>query len=120
MNVQEIIFLAAAAGVALLLWRWLNPPRRIVIDDRGILDRSLRMGWIRWHDIEGAYQPTSVDDTLSLRLHPDRRAARRLRRARRAGADADQGVVDVYVNLSGTDVSALEILQLIVAKNGCH
>ncbi len=117
MNLQEILFLVGAAGIALLLWRLLNPPRRVVIDERGILDRSLRVGWIRWDDIEGAYQPTSVDQTLSLRLRPDHRVARRLRRTRRAGHD---GAVEVYVNLSGTDVSPLEILQLIMAKNACR
>ena len=120
MNPQEILFLVGAAGIALLLWRLLNPPRRVVIDERGILDRSLRVGWIRWDDIEGAYQPTSVDQTLSLRLRPDHRVARRLRRTRRAGPDDHDGTVNVYVNLSGTDVSPLEILQLIMAKNACR
>ena len=118
MNLQEILFLAVAAGIALLLWRLLNPPRRVVVDERGILDRSLRVGWIRWDDIEGAYQPTSVDETLSLRLHSSHRVARRLRRTRRVARG--DGAVDVHVNLSGTDLSPVEILQLIMANNACR
>ena len=116
MTVLEIFFLAAAAGSALVFWRLLNPPPRLVVNERGILDRSLRIGWIRWNDIEGAYQPHALDDTLSIRLCPDGRTSRRLRRRRTSGST---DTVDLKLDLAGTDMSAVEILQQIMARSGC-
>ena len=76
----------------------------------------MRIGWIRWNDIEGAYQPHAMDDTLSVRLCPNGRSSRRLRR-RRVSAASDG--IDIQLDLSGTDLSPVEILQEIMARSGC-
>jgi hypothetical protein len=105
--------IAVALGAMALLWRSLNPPPPLEISERGILDRRLRLGWIPWAEIEGAYLPGPGDrDCLRIRLNAGPRLARRLRR-RRASVAADPA--EVLVDLAGTQMSAVGVLQQIVA-----
>ncbi len=116
MNVYDIMMLTGAAGLALLMWRLLNPPRRLVITDRGILDRGLRLGWIQWDEIEGAYQPRVGDqDRLRLKLRISDRLSRRLRRRFRRGGVPE--LMEVNLNLVGSSLSVVEILQRILAHD---
>ena len=104
--------LALAATLLALMWHWLMPTDRLTIGERGILDRALRLGWIRWDEIDGAYQPSAIDrQGLHLKLKPSRRLARRLRR--RDGSFAG-GPVDVRLDLAGTGISPAELLQQIL------
>jgi len=113
MPLFELVVIVLALGLALVSWRLLNPRHQLTIGERGILDRSLELGWIRWDEIEGAYQPSSrQDDCISLRLRVTERLARRLHsRGREA-----KGSLEVRLNLAGTDTSAVELLQLIMAR----
>jgi hypothetical protein len=114
MTFLEVLLLIAAAGLALGLWTLLNPAPRLVIDERGILDRNLRIGWIRWNDIEGAYQPHAMDDTLAIRLCPHGRLSRKI--GRRTGEAPE---VDIRIDLTESDLSPVEVLQEIMARSGC-
>lgn len=111
--------LALTLGSALLvvsLWRLLSAPERLVIDERGILARNLRLGWIRWDEIEGAYPPGMEDDgAIRLRL---RRSERLLRRLAGSGQRAQEGWLEVRLELAGTGRGAVEILQAILAHGG--
>ena len=118
MGLYEVMLALVAIGLLAVGWRLLLPSRQLVVDDRGILDRRLRLGWIRWDEIEGAYQPSAQDNQrLRLRLRRSERLERRLLRQRRpavaSGLDPDS--LDVQVNLAGTGMAPAELLQIIVA-----
>jgi hypothetical protein len=96
-------------GLLVLVWRALHRTSRLEIGDRGILDRSLGLGWIRWEEIEGAYQRRSLEEqSVFLRLRPTERIRRRLARA-------PEQPFDVRLDLSGTGLSPVEVVQEILA-----
>jgi hypothetical protein len=104
--------LLVLSGAIVVLAYWLVRSRpRLVVTDRGILDRSLGLGWICWDEIEGAYRSRPG---VSLRLRPETRAARRLGRRR----DPAAGPLTVRVDLDGTNVTPVELLQAVVARGG--
>ena len=108
-----------AVGFAYLLWRLLSPQSPFVISDRGVLDRSQRLGWIPWDEIEGAFPPTAHErDTLCVKVRVSERLARRLRRSRglRKGEPLPESV-EILLDLSGSDTSAVEILQEVIARS---
>jgi len=106
------VLLLVISGAIAFVASWLVRSRpRLLVTDRGILDRSLGVGWICWDEIEGAYQSRPG---VALRLRPEARAARRLRPGR-APASA---TLTVRVNLSGSDVTPVELLQAVVARGG--
>lgn len=115
------LFLSALmVGIVLFSWRWLDPTLRIAVGEKGIRDRALGLGWIRWDEIEGAYQPTAHDrDGLRLKLRLSRRLARRLRRR---APDLDGGIsgdsLEVRIDLAGVGLSPAEVLQEILAHGG--
>jgi hypothetical protein len=118
----EILVAAAAACMVWLGWRLARRPRRVVVHDRGILDRDLGLGWISWDEIEGAWQPSLRDQqALHLKLRPGDRLARRLRRGGssvREPGPRDESAVELRLDLTGTGLSPLELLREILARTG--
>ena len=116
---MDLALTLALAGVILLVAvgiRLFRPAPRIEIGDRGILDRSLGLGWIRWEEIEGAYQRRSQEhDAVFLRLRATERLLRKLRRADRDGATELGQVFDLRLDMSDTEVSSVELVQEIMA-----
>jgi len=104
--------------VALLAsaWRLLHEETRLEIGERGIHDRSLGLGWIRWDEIEGAYQRRSIEqDSIVLRLRRSKRLERRLLSQGRRSGTAELDSLHVRLDLAGTSLSPVEILQEILA-----
>jgi len=119
MDLLQLTLIAIAVGLAFIGWRLLNPPLRLLISDRGILDRNLRIGWIHWDEIEGAYQPTIDDrDSIRLKLRRTERLLRKLTYRSRKKARPQASLLDVRLDLTGTDITPLEILQEILAHGG--
>ena len=106
---------AVSVIVATLLyvcWRWIAPAPRLIVDERGILDRQLRIGWIRWDEIEGAYPPRDGENAIRLRLRPTLRLRQRLaRRLSGLSGAAAGGSLELRILLTDTEWSAVEILQ---------
>lgn len=101
----------AIAGVAVLILLWRRARPRLRIDERGILDPRLRLGLIRWDEINGAYHPSARDgDAVQLELRVTERIRRRL-----AGA-APGPTLDVRLDLSRSDISPTQLVQKIVAS----
>jgi hypothetical protein len=114
--VSSIVFLVSLLAVG---WSLFFRSRRLEIDDRGILDRSLGLGRIRWEEIEGAYQgPRSQRDSVFLRLRPTDRVLRRLRGARPPAPRSADAPVDVRLDLSDAELTPFEIVREIVARGG--
>lgn len=114
MSWTQTLWIIAALGLLWVGWRLHRPPLRLHISERGILDRRLRLGWIPWDEVEGAYGPSLDDrDSLRLRLRATHRLRRRLRRLAREIAP-DSTSVDVRLDLSGSDFNAVELLQFVL------
>ena len=98
----------------------LNSRPRITIDDKGIVDRTLRYGLIEWSDIEGAYVKRKaivglVATFVCLQLRDTKKYTDRLPpTARRlVGRNARAGATPVSLNLIGVDVEPEVILSVI-------
>lgn len=115
MAAVSLILIAIAGGLALVLWRVLNPPPLLEISERGIRDRRLALGWLEWHAIEGAYRPRyNEGDRLLLRVNVDERLGRRLRR-RKVQDPALPERLELQLDLTGTGYSEVEVLHEIMA-----
>ena len=114
MGLPDVLVLAIGAGAAWLMWRLVHPRARLVIGDRGILDRSSGLGWIHWDEIEGAYRTRSDrDESVLLRVRCSERLARRLQARRSVGCTSS---FEVPLALEGTSVSGVEVLQQILSR----
>jgi hypothetical protein len=115
---DPILLLAVFSGVILLTvgWRLFNPAPRLEIGERGILDRSLGLGWIRWEEIEGVYQRRALEqDSVFLRLRPTERILRRIRRREDVATTGPVQPFDVRLDLADTGLSPVELVQEIMA-----
>ena len=117
----------AAVGIlgtlVLLTWTWkaVHNSHRLEIGERGILDRTLGLGWIRWDEIEGAYQRRSLDqDSVFIRLRPSRRIRRKLDGLKGTPARVPSESLDIRLDLTGTDVTPVDIVQEIIAHGSAR
>jgi len=115
MTLLEVLLALLAAIVVLSFWRMFHTRRGVEINERGILVRELRLGWIRWDEIEGAYHPSHDDQQLHLRLRVSERMKRRMRRSGRATRRDLPGSVEVQLDLSHAGITPFELLQVIMA-----
>ena len=104
-------------GVALVFTRQLSDRRpRITIDEKGILDRTLRMGVVEWNDIDGAYLKRMPGATfICLQLRDAKKYTSRLspRVQRVVALNEKLGATPVSLNLTGVDAKPQDILDLI-------
>ena len=113
MGLTEVILTVVVLTIAGALWWLAYPLTPVQIDARGILDRRLGLGRIRWDEIEGAWQPRDGGGRrVQLRLRVTDRLSRLL--ARRSPAPPPT-TLEVPLDLSGTEISGIELLQEIVA-----
>ena len=119
MTTVETILIGIAFVLVLVLWVALYPRPRLQMTDRGFFDRELRLGWIGWDEIEGAYTPNPRDESggLRLRLRPGAKLLRRLR-GRTGTALWQDGTCELSLDLSETDISPVELLQEVLSRSG--
>jgi hypothetical protein len=116
---MSVAFFGACAVV--FVWQLLDRRPRIVIDDRGILDRTLRVGVIEWGDVEGAYlRRIQGNPFLCLELRdPEKYTARLSPTLRRVVAlNRTLGFTDLSLNLTGVDVAPELVEELVVKELG--
>ena len=125
------VWMIATEGSSLLAWectvffgctalvfvRQLSDRRpRITIDEKGILDRTLRMGVIEWNDIDGAYLKRMPGATfICLQLRDAKKYTSRLspRVQRVVALNEKLGATPVSLNLTGVEAKPQEVLDLI-------
>ncbi len=119
MTTIETVLIGAAFALVVVLCVVLYPRPRLQLSERGFLDRDLRLGWIDWDEIEGAYPPNVQDaEGLRLRIRPGARLLRRLRR--RNDSATEDGTYELRLDLSDTDISPVELLQEVLSRTGSH
>lgn len=105
------------AGLIVSAWQIADSRPRLIIDERGVLDRTLGVGRIPWGDIEAAYvRSISGNDFICLELRNAAEYKRRLSKVRRALAAGNRGLgfTDFNLNLSGVDARTDEVFALVV------
>ena len=107
-------------GAALLFARELVDPRpRLVIDDRGIFDRTLWVGVIDWHDITDAYVRSAHGHAfICLSLRDPMKYTMRLSPLvhRLVSSNHTLGFAELSLNLAGIDLDAEKLRELIVRE----
>lgn len=110
-----VVFFGGCALIA--CWMLIDTRPRLVIDRRGIWDRTLGVGFIPWEDVQGAYlQSISGNDFICLELHDPNRYRSRLSRVRRAMSSANEalGFSDFSINLCGIAARTEEVFELVL------
>ena len=89
---------------------------RIVIDDQGVFDRTLKVGRIEWADIRGVFLKRSQGQAyICLDLREPSKYTQRLSPLLRRMVELNRtlGFTDLSLNLTGTTVSPEQIEELI-------
>jgi hypothetical protein len=105
------------SGIPIFVWQLADSRPRLVVDERGVLDRTLGVGLIVWGDIEAAYvRSINGNDFICLELRNREQYWRKLSKVKRAMAAANRslGFTDFNLNLSGVDVNTDELFELVM------
>lgn len=92
---------------------------RIVIDERGIFDRTLRVGVIEWHDIEHAYLNSIAGNPfVSLVLtDPEKYLQKAIAWQRKlARLNKYLGAETININVGGINKSPDEVLAVVLMR----
>jgi hypothetical protein len=103
-------------GPVVFLWKLLDRRPRVVIDEYGIFDRMLGVGWITWPDIDGAYvSAVNGVEFICLRVRKPSSYLGKLSWVRRklAGANRVLGFTEFNVSVTGTSANTGEVFQLV-------
>ena len=105
------------SGLVVSIWQIVDSRPRLIIDEYGVLDRTLGVGRIAWGDIEAAYvRSINGNDFICLELKNSEKYAQKLSRVKLAMAAANRGLgfTDFNLNLSGVDASTDEVFELLM------
>jgi hypothetical protein len=105
------------AGIPIFVWQIADARPRLIIDERGVMDRTLGVGRIEWADVEGAYVAAiSGNDFICLELRNPEKYRRKLSKVRRwmAAANLNLGFTDFSINLSNVGAGTEEIFELVL------
>jgi hypothetical protein len=112
-----IIFFGACALVS--AWQLFDARPRIVIDDRGILDRTLNVGVIEWSDIlDATVKRTHDNPFICLDLRDPAKYVGRLSPMMRRMVDLNRrlGFTELSLNLTGTNMDPERLRELILKE----
>lgn len=107
------------AGSSVFIWQLVDARPRLVINDQGVMDRTLGVGVIPWKEIKDAYQQSiNGYDFICLELHNPEPYLQKLSAVRRAMASANRGIgfTDFSLNLSLAAVNPDEVFELVLKK----
>jgi hypothetical protein len=107
-------------GIPLFIRQLLDTRPRLVIDESGVLDRTLGVGRIAWGDIESAYvKSIKGNDFICLTLRNPEVYLGTLSPTRRAMATANRklGFTEINLNLSGVAADTNEIYELVLKNS---
>ncbi len=105
------------SGIPVCVWQIADSRPRLVIDERGVVDRTPGVGRIAWGDIEAAYvRSISGNDFICLELKNPEKYSQKPSKVKRALAAANRGLgfTDFSLNLSGVDARTEEVFELVM------
>jgi hypothetical protein len=105
------------SGVPIFIWQIADARPRLIIDERGVIDRTLGVGRIEWADVEGAYVISiSGNDFICLELKNPEKYRQKLSQVRRwmTTANRNLGFTDFSINLSNVAAGTEEVFELIL------
>lgn len=111
-----LVIMFFGSGIPLFIWQLADSRPRMVLDDYGVLDRTLGVGQIAWSDIEAAYvRSISGNDFICLELRNPEKYARKLSKVKKAmtAANRNLGFTDFNLNLSGIDARTDEVFEMV-------
>ena len=114
---SAIVFFGGCALVG--AWQLLASRPRLVIGERGVFDRTLKIGVIEWHDINGAFVKRLRGNTfVCLELRDPAKYTGTLPPIgrRRAEANRNLGFTPISLNLTGLAVDADRICELLLKE----
>jgi hypothetical protein len=118
-----IVALFSCVGVPFAR-RALDCRPRLVIDDTGVLDRTLKIGLVPWNEIRGAALDfVEGQEFVCLQVcNPEESAENQERkvssaRRRLAAANRDAGFAEVTLDLSGVSMATEDVLALIQQRS---
>ena len=106
-------------GVTVFVRRLFDKEPRIVINDVGILDRSLGVGVIEWRDIRSAYiWSYQRSECICLELYDTKRYTKKLSPVRRLFVALNRAVnaTPFSITASGTNGSTEQVMQPILRR----
>ncbi|HRH40153.1 MAG TPA: STM3941 family protein [Pyrinomonadaceae bacterium] len=112
-----VAILFFGTGIPVSIWQIADSRPRLIIDEQGVLDRTLGVGRIDWEDIIAAYvRSISGNDFICLELKNPDYYAQKLSPVKRGMAAANRGLgfTDFNLNLSGVDANTDEVIELIM------
>jgi hypothetical protein len=116
-----IVFFGACAAVG--VWQTLDPRPRLIIDDEGVFDRTLKVGRIPWSEIAGVHLPSMMSKQfICLDLRDEDRWIASLARPYQVMVKGNEalGFTRLNLNLSGTNANTAELLPVLQRKCAEH
>ena len=107
------------AGGLVFVWQLVDARPRLIINNQGIMDRTLGVGVIPWKEIRDAYKRSiNGNDFICLELYNPEPYWQKLSAVKRAMSSANRTLrfTDFSLNLSLAAVNADEVLELILKK----
>lgn len=95
-----------------------NSPR-LIIDDRGVFDRTLKLGFIDWNDINNAFVKRIQGNAfICLELRDPGKYLGQLSPLLRQMVEVNKklGFTEISLNLANTDLSAEQVCELILKE----
>ena len=114
-------FFASCALVG--FWMLFDTRPRLIIDRRGIYDRTTGVGRIPWSDINNAYlKSIGNNDFVCLELRNQNAYSQKLSAIQKflASANHSLGFTPISLNLSGFDANSYQIFELIIKYVELH
>ncbi len=112
-----IVLMFFGSGLLIFIWQIVDSRPRLIIDEKGVIDRTLGVGRIAWSDIKAAYvMSISENDFICLELKNPAKYVRKLSKVKRAmtAANRQLGFTDFSLNLSGVNASTEQIFELLL------
>lgn len=111
--------------IPLFIWQLKDTAARLIINDQGVYDRTLKVGMIPWHDIQNAFiKEIAGNSFVCLELKNTEHYLSKLNPLMKAAVNANikLGFTPLSLNLSGVNADANQILEVVIkmsaARNG--
>ncbi len=112
---MSIVFFGSM--IPLFAWQLFDNRPRLILDDEGVQDRTLKVGKIYWNDISGAYlKAIKGNNFICLELRNEEKYLNKLSPLLKASTSANVklGFTPLSLNLSGVNADANEVLEVVL------